>query len=114
MAFTGWPVLVLRLGLTAGAAELSYRYVEQPWRTGRAQAALRSFAAANPPWRLVAGAAAAQGIQLQIEYAPAPPFDAGTPDTAPADVLAAARRRYASTRGAREALVARIAETFAA
>jgi cyclohexyl-isocyanide hydratase len=62
----------------------------------------------------IAGADVAQGIQLQIEYAPAPPFDAGSPETAPAGVLAAARQRYAATRAAREALVARIAATFAA
>jgi putative intracellular protease/amidase len=30
----------------------------------------------------------AQGIQLQIEYDPQPPFDAGSPDKAPADVVA--------------------------
>ncbi|HEY1932771.1 MAG TPA: DJ-1/PfpI family protein [Acetobacteraceae bacterium] len=53
--------------------------------------------------------AAAQEIQLQIEYAPAPPFDAGTPETAPADVVAAVRAKGAATRQAREALVARIA-----
>lgn len=29
----------------------------------------------------------AQSVQLVLEYAPAPPFDAGTPDRAPADVL---------------------------
>lgn len=57
----------------------------------------------------LAGPEAAQAIQLQIEYAPAPPFDAGTPDTAPPDVLAAARQRNAGTRAEREALVARIA-----
>ncbi len=32
----------------------------------------------------IAGAAAAQAIQLVIEYDPAPPFDAGHPDRAPA------------------------------
>jgi cyclohexyl-isocyanide hydratase len=56
----------------------------------------------------VAGAAVAQGIQLQIEYAPAPPFDAGTPETAPPDVLAASRQRGARMRADREAQVARI------
>ena len=56
----------------------------------------------------LAGPEAAQAIQLQIEYAPAPPFDAGTPDTAPPDVLAASRRRNAEPRAEREALVARI------
>ncbi len=36
----------------------------------------------------LAGDVAAQAIQLGIEYAPAPPFNAGRPETAPADVLA--------------------------
>lgn len=35
----------------------------------------------------IAGPEAAQGIQLALEYAPAPPFDAGRPETAPAPVL---------------------------
>jgi cyclohexyl-isocyanide hydratase len=39
---------------------------------------------------LLRGDAAAQLIQLYMEYAPQPPFDAGTPATAPAPVLAAA------------------------
>lgn len=55
----------------------------------------------------MAGLKAAQEIQLQIEYAPAPPFAAGTPDTAPPDVVAAVRARGLATRDAREALVRR-------
>jgi len=52
----------------------------------------------------IAGLEVAQAIQLQIEYAPAPPFDAGSPETAPPAILArvaernramAARRRDA-------------------
>ena len=35
----------------------------------------------------VAGPDVAQAIQLNIEYAPAPPFNAGRPDSAPAPVL---------------------------
>ncbi|MCB1269912.1 MAG: acyltransferase, partial [Microthrixaceae bacterium] len=31
---TGWPLFVLRMGLTIGAAELSFRFVEQPVRNG--------------------------------------------------------------------------------
>jgi cyclohexyl-isocyanide hydratase len=54
------------------------------------------------------GDAEAQRIQLQIEYAPAPPFDAGSPETAPASVLAEARKRGAKMRAAREALVERV------
>lgn len=61
----------------------------------------------------LAGSAVAQGIQLQIEYAPAPPFDAGTPDSAPVEVLAAAQRRGAMMRAEREALVGRIAQRIA-
>ncbi len=56
----------------------------------------------------------AQAIQLGIEYAPAPPFDAGTPDRAPPAVLARARRAGAARRGEREALVARVAGRLAA
>lgn len=42
------------------------------------------------------GADTAQAIQLAIEYAPAPPFDAGSPETAPAAVLAQAQARNAA------------------
>jgi transcriptional regulator GlxA family with amidase domain len=41
----------------------------------------------------LAGADFAQGVQLNLEYAPAPPFDAGRPETAPPAVLAAVRER---------------------
>src|SRR5579863_3251883 len=56
----------------------------------------------------LAGPQVAQAIQLSIEYAPAPPFDAGTPESAPADVLAAARQRGATMRADREAVIGRI------
>lgn len=61
----------------------------------------------------IAGPEVAQAIQLQIEYAPAPPFAAGHPDIAPAPVLARARERGAGMRQAREALVARVAQRLA-
>ena len=35
----------------------------------------------------LAGPEVAQGIQLMLEYAPAPPFNAGRPETAPPEVL---------------------------
>jgi cyclohexyl-isocyanide hydratase len=44
----------------------------------------------------LAGAETAQTIQLGIEYAPAPPFEAGRPEIAPPDVLARATERYAA------------------
>lgn len=57
----------------------------------------------------IAGPAAAQSIQLGLEYAPAPPFDAGSPESAPPEILAAVRAKTAATRQAREALVAEVA-----
>ncbi|WP_419685268.1 DJ-1/PfpI family protein [Burkholderia theae] len=44
----------------------------------------------------LAGDEEAQAIQLQLEYAPAPPFDAGSPDTAPASVVKRATERSAA------------------
>ncbi len=55
------------------------------------------------------GREAAERVQLQLEYAPAPPFDAGTPDTAPASVVAQVRSRTASIRAEREMLASRFA-----
>jgi cyclohexyl-isocyanide hydratase len=49
--------------------------------------------------------AQAQVIQLGHEYAPEPPFNAGTPETAPPAVLAAAKERVASIRKARESII---------
>lgn len=48
----------------------------------------------------------AQTIQLSLEYAPQPPFRAGTPREAPKAILAAARQRLAGSRAAREKLLA--------
>lgn len=39
----------------------------------------------------IGGEALAQSIQLGIEYAPAPPFNSGRPETAPPEVLAAVK-----------------------
>ena len=55
----------------------------------------------------------AQAIQLGIEYAPAPPFDSGLPETAPPPILARVRERMsaaaAQRRTAVEAAAARLA-----
>jgi cyclohexyl-isocyanide hydratase len=39
----------------------------------------------------------AEAIQLRLEYNPAPPFNAGSPDTAPPEILARAKARLASS-----------------
>jgi cyclohexyl-isocyanide hydratase len=52
----------------------------------------------------------AQMIQLMLEYNPAPPFNSGSPDTAPAEVMEAMKARYAGGAASeREKLVARAA-----
>lgn len=51
----------------------------------------------------IGGDALAQTLQLGLEYAPAPPFDAGRPETAPAAILAAYRARMDPMMPQREA-----------
>jgi cyclohexyl-isocyanide hydratase len=46
----------------------------------------------------IAGEAVARTIQLGIEYDPAPPFDSGNPDRAPADIRSALLYRYGKAR----------------
>ncbi|HEX8596196.1 MAG TPA: DJ-1/PfpI family protein [Pseudomonas sp.] len=52
----------------------------------------------------------AQTVQLQLEYAPAPPFSAGHPDAAPAQVLARARELGQQGLAHRRAIVTRLVE----
>ncbi len=54
------------------------------------------------------GDAAAQAIQLHMAYAPEPPFDAGTPDTAPPAILAQAREAMRGITAQREATARRV------
>ncbi len=55
------------------------------------------------------GAEAAQVIQLYMEYAPEPPFDAGTPDRAPETVRTQARAGAAEITARREVTARRVA-----
>lgn len=57
----------------------------------------------------IAGADYAQAVQLSIEYAPMPPFDAGRPELASPEVVAAARKRADAFRVERDAAVRRAA-----
>ena len=52
----------------------------------------------------------AEAIQLRLEYNPAPPFNAGSPETAPAEVLALLQERMAPTRQRRMENYRRAAE----
>jgi cyclohexyl-isocyanide hydratase len=54
------------------------------------------------------GEQAAQALQLMLEYAPAPPFNSGSPDTASADVLAVARSKIAASLKTRREVVERV------
>ena len=61
----------------------------------------------------IAGADYAQSVQLGIEYAPAPPFNSGRPELAPAHILANTQQRYEKVRPARNAAVERAAARLA-
>lgn len=50
---------------------------------------------------LLAGNEVAQRIQLEIQYAPEPPFSAGTPAQAPESILSSARQRAGALTAAR-------------
>ena len=57
----------------------------------------------------IGGEALAQALQLAIEYAPAPPFAAGRPETAPAAVVALVEARMAPQLALRAAAAQRAA-----
>lgn len=59
---------------------------------------------------LVRGDDAARTIQLYMQYAPEPPFDSGSPEHAPANVLEAALQSFAAIGRQREATARRVAE----
>jgi cyclohexyl-isocyanide hydratase len=57
---------------------------------------------------MLAGEEIAQTIQLTIAYAPEPPFNSGTPATAPPSVLESARNGFAAITRQREATAERL------
>lgn len=61
----------------------------------------------------IAGAETAQAIQLAVEYAPAPPFESGRPETAPAAVLARVTTLYGRGMDERWAAARTAAEVLA-
>ncbi|MCC8403113.1 DJ-1/PfpI family protein [Paraburkholderia sp. MMS20-SJTN17] len=61
----------------------------------------------------LAGIEEAQAIQLELEYAPAPPFDAGDPESAPQAVVELVRRRSAEGLATRQRVVTEIAQAQA-
>jgi len=61
----------------------------------------------------LAGVEEAQAIQLELEYAPAPPFEAGDPRTAPQAVADLVRQRSAEGLAARRRVVMEIAQAEA-
>src|SRR6185312_13940746 len=56
----------------------------------------------------------AEAIQLRLEYSPAPPFNAGSPDTAPSDVLALINERIAPSWSRRGQAIERAAARLTA
>lgn len=57
----------------------------------------------------VAGEETAKTIQLMIEYAPAPPFDSGRPETASPETVAVVRSRFAAFAEARRKAIEQVA-----
>jgi cyclohexyl-isocyanide hydratase len=57
---------------------------------------------------MLRGETEAKQIQLQIEYNPAPPFDAGTPQLAGEEIEHAVRQRAARLQEVRRATVERV------
>jgi cyclohexyl-isocyanide hydratase len=55
------------------------------------------------------GDEAAQAIQLYMQYAPEPPFNSGTPETAPTAILEGARNAVKAITEQREATARRVA-----
>ena len=55
----------------------------------------------------------AEAIQLRLEYNPAPPFKAGSPDTAPPEILALLRERIAPNQQRRGEAIKRAAARLA-
>ena len=51
----------------------------------------------------------AEAIQLRLEYNPAPPFNAGSPDTAPPEILALLKEKIAPSQPRRREAIARAA-----
>jgi cyclohexyl-isocyanide hydratase len=55
----------------------------------------------------------AEAIQLGLEYNPAPPFNAGSPDTAPPEILALMKERIAPAQARRSEAIGRAAARLA-
>jgi peptidoglycan/LPS O-acetylase OafA/YrhL len=69
-SWSGGPLLTLRIALTVGAAELSYRFVEVPARRGALSAAVRSLVGRGSPvervraWRVVVAMTVVAGLAV--------------------------------------------------
>jgi peptidoglycan/LPS O-acetylase OafA/YrhL len=77
--WTGWKLVTAQAVLTVAAAALSFRFIEQPIRTGRAQKRLAEFGAPRRTELLTAGAAALV-VAFAILFV-APSTTAGPPIT---------------------------------
>ena len=80
MPLSGWPLLVLRLGLTVVLADLSYRLVERPIRRIGLRSWVRRTVSIGPPGRrrpvaaaVVLGAVVAAGGVAVVMRAGKPP-----------------------------------------
>ncbi|MGH9105297.1 MAG: acyltransferase family protein [Acidimicrobiales bacterium] len=100
---SGWALLAFRLSLMGVASEVSYRLVEQPFRTGRAQAALRAWRRAARTAAL--GSAGACGLTATVLLAVVNP--PAMPAALAAGATPAAQARLPAARGAVPAVATR-------
>ena len=80
---------------------------KQRWVPGVCSGDLVAALAVSEP---AAGSDVAKSIQLMVEYAPSPPFDSGTPESADPVVLKSVREATEPRQRERQALVARAAK----
>ncbi len=63
--------------------------------------------------RVTGGGVTAEAIQLRLEYNPAPPFTAGSPDTAPPEILTFMKEKIAVSQARRGEMIGRAAARLA-
>jgi peptidoglycan/LPS O-acetylase OafA/YrhL len=96
VSFGGLPLALLQLAVIAALAEGSYRFIEQPWRTGTAQARIREMLATRTQvvrrWSATGVAGIIALVVVLLATASSPP----TPPGLRMAATAAARDRIAS------------------
>jgi hypothetical protein len=122
VSLSGWPLTLLRLALVAVAADLSFRLVEQPFRTGTAQSAIlwlwgqrRRISLAAAAGLVVIVALLALELTTAPAIVPSPALAAGSTAAGRTRIVPAGHDgRVPSTSGPRSPVAARVPPTVMA